>query len=228
LLLAAGAIFAWRWRREGHPWRALMSSPRMMGTSSQTNAAAPAGPQEASTPSPSSSVSPEPIQQTPAADANGPEATPSSSSAASPAAPTASPAVAAAATPVADPPSTRPADTATAARNTTQRSASPPPDDKLVSEGEDYLYGNGVPKNCERARSSLFTAAERDNPAAQSILGTMFATGHCVAVDLPTAYRWLARAERQQPRNAQVTGTMRIVWKEMSSEEQELAVRSSR
>jgi hypothetical protein len=94
-------------------------------------------------------------------------------------------------------------------------------EEKWVAEGKNYLYGKGVPVNCDRARTRLFIAAEQDNPDAESVLGTMFATGHCVAVDLPTAYHWLSRAQRQNPANAKVAETLRIVWHEMPPEQQQ-------
>jgi hypothetical protein len=100
--------------------------------------------------------------------------------------------------------------------------------DELVAEGEKYLYGNGVLQNCDRARTNLFVAAGQSNTEAQAALGTMFATGHCVARDLPAAYRWFARAERKQPNNPRIEGDLRLLWKEMTPEEQNTAVRSTR
>jgi TPR repeat protein len=98
----------------------------------------------------------------------------------------------------------------------------------LVAEGEKYLYGKGVPQNCDQARTNLFVAAGQSNAEAQAALGTMFATGHCVARDLPAAFRWFARAERKQPNNPRIEGDLRLLWKEMTSEEQNAAARSLR
>ena len=100
--------------------------------------------------------------------------------------------------------------------------------DELVAEGEKYLYGKGVSQNCDQARTNLFVAAGQSNAEAQAALGTMFATGHCVARDLPAAFRWFARAERKQPNNPRIEGDLRLLWKEMTSEEQNAAARSPR
>jgi hypothetical protein len=96
--------------------------------------------------------------------------------------------------------------------------------DQLVADGEKYLYGNGVPQNCVRAEKSLLAAAGHANPRAQSILGTMYATGHCVGRDLPTAYRWFARASRQEPTNNRITRDLEVLWKQMTAGERKLAV----
>jgi len=99
--------------------------------------------------------------------------------------------------------------------------------EELVADGENSLYGNGVPVNCDSARSKLFMAAEKGNAEAQGLLGAMFATGHCVSVDLPAAYHWLALAERHSPRDTRLSANLRMVWREMSPQQQETAVRAS-
>jgi TPR repeat protein len=98
-------------------------------------------------------------------------------------------------------------------------------DDTLVVEGEKYLYGNGVPANCELAQRKLLLAAQHSSPQAQTTLGTMYATGHCVARDLPTAYRWFARALHKQPGNARVEQDLNVLWKQMTPDERQLALR---
>jgi hypothetical protein len=90
------------------------------------------------------------------------------------------------------------------------------------TEGEKYLYGDGVPVNCDRARQDLLAAAELSS-TAQSALGTMYATGHCAIRDLPLAYRWFARAQRQNPHNRIIEEDMRVLWDQMSTEERNLA-----
>jgi hypothetical protein len=67
------------------------------------------------------------------------------------------------------------------------------------TEGEKYLYGDGVPANCVRAQQDLLAAAEHSSAKAQSAVGTMYATGHCATRDLPLAYRWFARANSKTP-----------------------------
>jgi len=97
--------------------------------------------------------------------------------------------------------------------------------DALGSEGEKYLYGDGVPSDCERARKDLLAAARHLSARAQSDLGTMYATGHCATRDLPLAYRWFARAQRQSPVGRQtIAEDMKGLWEQMSPEERRLAV----
>lgn len=98
-------------------------------------------------------------------------------------------------------------------------------DDVLVANAEKALYGRGVPQNCERATSSLNAAARRENMRARALLGTMYATGHCVSRDLPTAYRWFALASRQQPNNIWVQRNLEMLWREMTPQEQQLATK---
>lgn len=102
--------------------------------------------------------------------------------------------------------------------------ASTSPDADLELTGERYLYGNGVPQNCARAESSLRTAATHGNSKAQTVLGTMYATGHCVGRDLPTAYRWFARALHQEPQNSRISTDLQVLWRQMSPQEKQLAM----
>src|SRR2546428_2431404 len=97
------------------------------------------------------------------------------------------------------------------------------PDADLELTGERYLYGNGVPPNCARAESSLRTAATHGNSKAQTVLGTMYATGHCVGRDLPTAYRWFARALHQEPQNSRISADLQVLWRQMTPQEKQLA-----
>jgi TPR repeat protein len=103
-------------------------------------------------------------------------------------------------------------------------SALPTTDDKLVADGERYLYGTGVPQSCDRARKNLFTASS--NAKAQSLLGAMYATGHCVNRDLPSAYRWFAKALHQEPGNERVARDLEVLWKQMTTAEKQAALRS--
>lgn len=98
------------------------------------------------------------------------------------------------------------------------------PDADLEAAGERYLYGSGgTPQNCAKAESSLRTAATRGNSKAQTVLGTMYATGHCVGRDLPTAYRWFARALHQDPQNSRISADLQVLWRQMSPQERQLA-----
>ena len=98
-------------------------------------------------------------------------------------------------------------------------------DEKLLADGEKYLYGTGVPENCSRAQKSLQTAAQHSNPKAQAMLGTMYFTGHCATRDLPTAYRWFARALHGDPGNSRIQQDLEILWKAMTPDERQLATR---
>jgi hypothetical protein len=100
------------------------------------------------------------------------------------------------------------------------------PDADLELAGERYLYGNGVPQNCARAESSLRTAAMHGNSKAQTVLGTMYATGHCVGRDLPSAYRWFARALHQEPQNGRISADLQVLWRQMTPQEKQLATTS--
>lgn len=97
------------------------------------------------------------------------------------------------------------------------------PDAALELTGEKYLYGTGVPQNCARADSSLRTAAQHGNTKAETVLGTMYATGHCVTRDLPTAYRWFARALHKDPQNSRISADLQVLWRQMSPQEKQMA-----
>jgi len=97
------------------------------------------------------------------------------------------------------------------------------PDDTLVTNAEKYLYGRGVPQNCDRALISLRAAANRQNTRAMTLLGTMYGTGHCVTRDLPNSYRWFAQASRQSPDNTWINRNLEMIWREMTPAERQLA-----
>ena len=67
--------------------------------------------------------------------------------------------------------------------------ASPTPDlgGADLRKGEAYLYGRGVKEDCDEAMKYLKAASAKSNAKARSTFGTMYATGHCVPRDLPTA-----------------------------------------
>jgi len=100
--------------------------------------------------------------------------------------------------------------------------------DDQEAEGEKYLYGNGVPENCGHARKALLAAAQHSNPKAENVLGTMYATGHCATRDLPTAYRWFSRSLRKDPSNTRIEQDLKVLWNQMTPDEQRLALRDER
>jgi TPR repeat protein len=95
----------------------------------------------------------------------------------------------------------------------------------LLTQGERYLYGTGVPQNCGRAQSSLEAAADRGSSRALSDLGSMYSTGHCVRRDLPTAYRWFVKALHQQPANNRISTDLQVLWNQMTPEEKQAAMK---
>lgn len=100
------------------------------------------------------------------------------------------------------------------------------PEDRLVADGEKYLYGSGVPQDCNRAQRNLLAGARASNGKAFTLLGAMYATGHCVTRDLPTAYRWFARALHQEPTNTRLEQNLEVIWRQMTPEERQVAQRN--
>jgi zinc-ribbon domain len=100
-------------------------------------------------------------------------------------------------------------------------------DDRLVAEGERYLYGTGgVRPDCDRAQRNLIAGARASNTKAYTLLGAMYATGHCVSRDLPTSYRWFARALHQEPSNVRLERNLEVIWRQMTPEEKQIAQRN--
>jgi hypothetical protein len=100
--------------------------------------------------------------------------------------------------------------------------------DQLEAEGEKYLYGTGVPVNCDRAQKDLFAAAGQSNTKAYSVLGTMYATGHCTSRDLPLAYHWFAKALHEDPANTRLQRDLQVLWDQMSADERQIAMSTKR
>ena len=78
---------------------------------------------------------------------------------------------------------------------------------------------------CFDAQADLQAAAEQGNAKADSVLGTMYATGHCVSRDLPLAYRWFAKALQQDPSNARLQRDLQVLWNQMTAAERQIAMR---
>jgi hypothetical protein len=98
--------------------------------------------------------------------------------------------------------------------------------DALFRRGEHYLYGRGGAEDCVNALKYLKMASYKQNAKARSAMGTMYATGHCVSRDLPSAYRWFALALRADPNNSVVEQNLTSVWNQMTPPERQLATRS--
>jgi TPR repeat protein len=97
--------------------------------------------------------------------------------------------------------------------------------DVAFRKGEAYLYGRGVPRNCDEAVKNLKAASAKSNAKARSAFGTMYATGHCVQRDLPTSYLWFALALRVDPNNQILEKDLSAVWNQMTPPERQLATR---
>jgi hypothetical protein len=250
LLLAAVGMLGWRWRHSGffsqtHPVVATAPTtpaPNPQDASPDTSATTVATPSDAQ---PAASKAPThgspqksdlPPGSTPNTDAvkTQPAPTDDQASTASPAdsgsstEQAAAPPAAVKPIPVKKPATTPRAVASRAPRVAAVPSEAPTPElDPIEAQGEKYLYGSGgVPQNCGLAQRSLLESAQRANPKAQSVLGTMYATGHCVGRDLPTAYRWFAKASHQDPNNARITRDLEVLWKQMTAGERQLAVNS--
>jgi hypothetical protein len=94
-----------------------------------------------------------------------------------------------------------------------------------VAMGERYLYGRGVPQDCTRGLRYVKPAADQSNPKAMITMGALYATGHCLSRDLPTAYRYFALALRKDPENGPLAQNAKMVWAQMTEAERQQAIR---
>jgi TPR repeat protein len=100
------------------------------------------------------------------------------------------------------------------------------PSDALFRRGESYLYGRNGTEDCGNALKYLKMAADQQHAKARSMMGTMYATGHCVPRDLPSSYRWFALALRVDPNNSILEKDLSAVWNQMTPPERQLATKS--
>ena len=103
--------------------------------------------------------------------------------------------------------------------------ARPAPPVDPVAEAQKYLYGRGVPQDCDRGMRYLKPAANQGNPKAMVEMGALYSAGLCTPHDLPTAYRWFAMALRKDPDNQSVQSDLQKLWGEMTQPERQLAIR---
>jgi hypothetical protein len=101
-----------------------------------------------------------------------------------------------------------------------------PPTDN-VTQAQKYIYGRGVAQDCERGMRLLKPAANQSNPKAMIEMGALYSAGLCTPHDLPTAYRWFARALRKDPDNQAVQTDLQKLWGEMTQPERQLAIKLS-
>ena len=96
-----------------------------------------------------------------------------------------------------------------------------------VADAQKYIYGKGVPQNCDRGLRMLKPQAEHANPEAMIEMGALYSAGLCTPRDLPTAYRWFAMALRKDPNNQAVQTDLEKLWGEMTQPERQLAMKLS-
>lgn len=220
LAIAAGVLF-WQWRQNGYTWLMIAEEPR---ATSGATANPPASNATTAAPGAAADVKPAP---TGAASVPDPAPTPAPN-----VAPDAQPAKATDSDPPIsrnNAPAMKPRLNASypAAHATSALSADPFVNPaRLLAEGQNYLYGSGVPQNCGLAQKDLRTAADHANSVAESLLGTMYASGHCVARDLPTAYHWYARAFHDDSNNSRIQSDLEALWRQMTPAERQLASRT--
>jgi hypothetical protein len=101
--------------------------------------------------------------------------------------------------------------------------------DSLFNQGLAYLHAGGTPEHCGQALAYLRKAAEVGNARASTQLGALYATGHCVTMDRVQAYLWFTQAaDANHEHNVWVERDRQILWNEMSSTEQNSALRTGR
>ncbi len=96
------------------------------------------------------------------------------------------------------------------------------PGSELVQAGERFLYGRGVPRNCNQAVTYFRAAAGQKNPQAYSQLGALYATGECVPMDRAQAYSWFSRAlAAQRNSNPYIERNLTMLWRDMTPQERQ-------
>ena len=235
ILLAGGGGLAWQWWKGAFPFE-----PRTPSNIAQVTQPTPAPAETSPATSPAAQPSIEPVNPESSKPADTASSSPTETEpASSPAAKTETPAETKTPAPTApenaesvpEKSAAAPVEKAERAAPKPAKPAPPPepavsPGEALYVQGQKYLYGTGgSPENCDLALKSMLTAASRAHPRAQSTLGTMYFTGHCVTRDLPTAYRWFAKALRQDPSNIRLEQNLNVVWQQMTPGERQLATR---
>jgi len=94
-----------------------------------------------------------------------------------------------------------------------------------VQEAERYIYGRGVPQDCDHGVRLL--KADQGDAKAMISLGGLYTTGTCTPRDLPTAYRWFALALHKQPDNQALQNDLQKLWSQMTQPERQLAIKLS-
>ena len=106
-----------------------------------------------------------------------------------------------------------------------QAALAPAPDP--IARAQRYIYGKGVPQNCDRGLRILKPAVDQGNPKAMIEMGALYSAGLCTPRDLPTSYRWFALALRKDPNNQSLQADLNKLWGEMTQPERQLAIKLS-
>ena len=96
----------------------------------------------------------------------------------------------------------------------------------IGAEADRYIYGRGVPQDCDRGLRLLKSAAQSDAKAMIQ-MGVLYSSGTCTPRDLPTAYRWFAMALHKDPNNQAVQDDLQQLWGQMTQPERQLAIKLS-
>jgi len=107
-----------------------------------------------------------------------------------------------------------------------ERKPSPATPVDAIAEADRYIYGRGVPQDCDRGLRMLKIAAQ-SNANAMVELGALYSSGNCAPRDLPTAYRWFAQALHKQPDNQRLQDDLQKLWGQMTPPERQLAIKLS-
>jgi hypothetical protein len=94
-----------------------------------------------------------------------------------------------------------------------------------IAEAQKYIYGRGVPQDCDRGLRLLKPMASQKNPKAMIEMGALYSAGLCTPHDLPTAYYWFALASRKDPSNESINADLQKLWGEMTQPERQLAIK---
>jgi hypothetical protein len=231
LLFAAIGALVWHWQTNGYPWESAVADqahktglaedkPPVPGASETPSSPAPQTPPE-NAPKPDAVAAVNPAPAPPEPESVSPDGLPAARTAGVAPAPQEE-----AVPPVKQPPPPVARKPLAAIPAPQARPVAPAPLNdpaQVFAEGEKYLYGDGVPRDCDRAQRDLRTSAAHSYPPAESLLGTMYASGHCLGRDLPAAYRWYARALHHDPGNSRLSSDLEILWKQMTPAERKAA-----
>lgn len=225
LVLAIGGGLFWQWQHEGYPWNPAPKpvTNSVSGDTAEPPTAPPVNadvpPVSAPPPEPAKPEASVPVASSPAAEDKA-ESKPddSNSTVEEKSEVQPEPKVAKAAVP---PPVAKPK------RQVREPAPAPvDPSEALFIEGQKYLYGSGVPEDCGRARMKLIAAAGQSNAKAQSTVATMYATGHCLPRNLPSAYHWFALALHNDRDNGRLQRDLEMIWGQMTAEEKQMALKN--